>query len=198
MLDIREREINQVKYNNSYDMGLATRPYNVNVEDFEMPVYPEERRATNDEYYNSYRDDSYSYPASNYSNMRASQDSAFTTFNYGEVIQENKKYEVEEEKYFFAKNKKKMETKTKLFIGIYAALITLIVTMLLVNTIPSVGAQQAVAESVPEITVSEEGYNVALSEAVANSSVVTNPPYEYDTTTNWFDDFCDFMGKVFG
>ena len=78
------------------------------------------------------------------------------------------------------KNRSKLNisTKCKVLIGVYAALVVLIVSMLLINCIPAVSAQTKVEEQSVVSESAEEGY-------------------VYDTETNWFDNFCDGVSKMF-
>ncbi len=93
-----------------------------------------------------------------------------------------------------SKTASKMTGKSKLFIAVYFGLVAVIITMLLINAIPSVGAQAAAA---PDVIVNNGGYENAMDSILSSGSTVAVPPYNYNTNTNWFDSFCDFMGGLF-
>ena len=93
-----------------------------------------------------------------------------------------------------AKASNKMSRKSKLCVAVYFCLVSLIVVMLLVNAIPSVGAQAA---ATPDVIVSNEGYESAMDSILNSENAAIVPPYNYDTTTNWFDSFCDYIGGLF-
>lgn len=196
MINTRDRQEDKNKFDTSY----ASRPYNT---DYNESVYAENRRVTNDSYYQNTYEQNYGY--NNFNNQNSSMDfdnyidnstPDLNVFDYNDYVKENAMHERKAK----AKSKEgaKLSVRAKVLVGVYFALITLIVVMLLVNTIPSVGAQSAVASNPnPEVKVSEEGFNNSYSNVANGSDVVIYPPYDYDTKTNWFDNFCDFINNIF-
>lgn len=128
----------------------------------------------------------------NYSSYNTDQRSQFAPMDMSEVMSDVDV--ARPEKLKKSKTVSKISIKSKLCIAIYFALVALIVAMLLINAIPSVGAQVTAS---PDVVVNNESYDSAMDSVLNSGSVVVVPPYNYDTTTNWFDDFCDYMGGLF-
>ena len=106
--------------------------------------------------------------------------------------------DVKPQKKVKSKSKINISTKGKIMIGVYAALVVLIVAMLLINAIPAVSAQTSAvnAPAVQEI-VNEQEYNETVKNAQTESGLSKGEGYVYDTQTNWFEDFCNSLTKLF-
>lgn len=90
-----------------------------------------------------------------------------------------------------------MSIKSKIMVGVYFALVSLIVVMLLVNALPGVKAQNANVESQSKEVVNEQVLNEEAGAVASQSGLVKGDGYTYDTETNWFDKFCDSFSGLF-
>ena len=216
MINTREKYEDNVGYDRSQERRFAyndndraydnnrhnsnSRNERVNNNDTYRNVY--ENVNTNNRSNNMYNDDysnSLARPESNYdndnryvNNYNNDNRSQFAPIDMSEVMSDSDMARSKKSKK--SKAASKISMKSKLCIAIYFALVALIVAMLLVNAIPSVGAQESASQNV---VINNEGYDSAMDSVLNSGSVVVVPPYNYDTTTNWFDDFCDYMGGLF-
>ena len=91
----------------------------------------------------------------------------------------------------------RLNTKAKVLIALYFAIIAIVVTLVLVNVV--IGGSEAAATEEPSAYtedaamyfVSADGTEVALDSQGGAS-------YTYDTQTNSFDEFCDWLGEQVG
>ena len=81
--------------------------------------------------------------------------------------------------------------------GVYAALVVLIVAMLLINAIPAVSAQTATVVPPTTEIVSEQAANQTAKNAESESGLTKGEGYVYNNQTNWFEDFCNSLSKMF-
>lgn len=95
------------------------------------------------------------------------------------------------------KSKINISTKGKILVGVYAALVVLIVAMLLINAIPAVSAQSAAAKAPTQEIVNEQAINETEKAVQSESGLTKGDGYVYDTKTNWFDNFCNGLSKLF-
>lgn len=95
------------------------------------------------------------------------------------------------------KTKINMSIKSKIMVGVYFALVSLIVVMLLINALPGVKAQNSKVESHPKEVVNEKVLDQETGEVASKSGLVKGNGYTYDTETNWFDKFCDSFSGLF-
>ena len=134
------------------------------------------------------------YSASyNYHDSQASNVSDFTPIEMSDMTTDNAMLSKKSRK---PKLASKLSIKSKAFCAVYFGLVALIVTMLLVNTIPSVGAQTG-AITPPVNVITDSSYDNAVDSLVGSGDIAIVPPYNYDTDTNWFDGFCDFFSGLF-
>ena len=162
--------------NDSYSMQPASSNYSMN---------------SNDNYtasYNSNSNASYSYNDSQSNNV-----ADFAPIEMSDMMNDNAMLSKKAKK---IKLTSKLSTKSKVFCAVYFGLVGLIVTMLLINTIPSVGAQTG-AITPPVNVITDSSYDNAVNSLVGNGDITVVPPYNYDTETNWFDSFCDFFSGLF-
>ena len=87
--------------------------------------------------------------------------------------------------------------KGKILVGVYAALVVLIVAMLLINAIPAVSAQTATVVPPTTEIVSEQAANQTAKNAESESGLTKGEGYVYNNQTNWFEDFCNSLSKMF-
>ena len=95
------------------------------------------------------------------------------------------------------KSKINISTKGKILVGVYAALVVLIVAMLLINAIPAVSAQTATVVPPATEIVSEQAANQTAKNAESESGLTKGEGYVYNNQTNWFEDFCNSLSKMF-
>ena len=95
------------------------------------------------------------------------------------------------------KSKINISTKGKILVGVYAALVVLIVAMLLINAIPAVSAQTSAAKLPNQEIVNEQAVNETEKAVQSESGLTKGDGYVYDTKTNWFDNFCNGLSKLF-
>ena len=95
------------------------------------------------------------------------------------------------------KSKINISTKGKILVGVYAALVVLIVAMLLINAIPAVSAQTATVVPPATEIVSEQAANQSVKNAESESGLTKGDGYVYNNQTNWFEDFCNSLIKMF-
>ncbi|MEG2561452.1 MAG: hypothetical protein RSB10_02450 [Clostridia bacterium] len=95
--------------------------------------------------------------------------------------------------------KKGLNTKVKLLIGVYFFIVTVIVALLLVNALTvdkPVSASQdelmSYKQEVVNYAVGDDGSVQELKQAN------TIGDYTFDENTNWFDKMCDKIGAIFG
>lgn len=185
MNSIKERTNDRVRYerDNEYDYSYTTRR-------FDDARYSESRRATNENRYVSdfdiENDYYYGNSSKNYDNKYFESKSFYEDRPVYSNNQRNR-----------TKTKKsKMNGKAKLLIVVYFAIFALITTLILVNAIPKANAQ--VKDNInPEIIINETVIN---NDALTGEALIlapTAPEYKYDTKTNWFDGFCDWIENLF-
>lgn len=95
------------------------------------------------------------------------------------------------------KKKMRLNTKAKILIALYFAIIAVVATLILVNVV--IGGSEAVAVEEPSAYTEEAAvYFVGAdgSETMLNAS--NGFEYKYDTQTNSFDEFCDWLGEQVG
>ena len=96
-----------------------------------------------------------------------------------------------------SKKKMRLNTKAKILIALYFAIIAVVATLILVNVVIGGSAAEATAEpsaytqDAAVYYLDENGNKVALD-------VQTDARYTYDTSTNAFDEFCDWLGRQVG
>ncbi len=141
---------------------------------------------------------------------------------YMPVIRPKKEAEVEEEKVQTVAEHKKLDGKTKLILGIYAALIVFLSALVIATGIilsstgsrveelqSELAAKNAiVAEQLGEITLLSDddaltgrAYNSGMEKIENQGTLELLPIGEvktYEGSTNWFDSFCDWLNGVFG
>ena len=106
--------------------------------------------------------------------------------------------EVKPQKKQRSKSKINLSVKTKVMVGVYFALVVLIIAMLLINAIPAVSAQDTSAASASHEIVNEQEANRTADKIQNESGLVKGDGYTYDTQTNWFEKFCDSISNIFG
>ncbi|MDE6550169.1 MAG: hypothetical protein K2M44_01540 [Clostridia bacterium] len=95
------------------------------------------------------------------------------------------------------KKKRSLNFKAKMLIVLYFAIIAIVATLIFVNIglgAGSASAEGAVSEytqTAPAYMETPDGQLIALDCASAAS-------YDYDSNTNWFDNFCDWVDKQVG
>lgn len=94
------------------------------------------------------------------------------------------------------KSRINISTKGKILVGVYVALVALVVALLLINAIPAVSAQAVEGAAGAQI-VSEQAVEQSIAEAQSQCGLAKTEGYVYDTETNWFDRFCDGVSKFF-
>lgn len=142
-----------------------------------------------------------------YNNVRVNAQSYPTNYYYQQSVNnaayavQNQVQAVEYEKVEPAKGKTKVKNKmTKALIAVYFFIIAVCAALILINLIGGASASEAVASSTSsEIVSSEiqyfENTDGVLIEAETTPQIVD---YKYDVSTNWFDKFCDSLGKKLG
>ena len=69
--------------------------------------------------------------------------------------------------------------------------------MLLINAIPAVSAQTSAAKLPNQEIVNEQAVNETEKAVQSESGLTKGDGYVYDTKTNWFDNFCNGLSKLF-
>ena len=153
-------------------------------------------------YNNGYYDASGAQNAGYYDAYRASYDNRY---NYEAPVQAAPAYDTSS--YDFSaysmqkegKQKKAMRlnTKAKVLIALYFAIIAIVVTLVLVNVV--IGGSAAAATEEPS-AYSEDAdmYFVGADGSEVALSSQGGAAYTYDTQTNSFDEFCDWLGEQVG
>lgn len=95
-----------------------------------------------------------------------------------------------------AKSKINIGTKGKILIGVYAALVVLIIAMLLINAIPAVNAQSEVTEPVAKEAVTAPASNQEVQEILGQNGASTKDSAT-NGSSNWFESFCDNISNLF-
>ncbi len=95
------------------------------------------------------------------------------------------------------KSKFNISTKCKVLIGVYAALVVLIIAMLLVNCIPAVSADAAATAPTAEQVMIEQNAVSKVNDSITANGLTKTEGYVYETETNWFDNFCNSVSKWF-
>jgi len=206
--DKQESKVNNSRsYTDSYDyQARENSHYRERINNAsDQYSYPQSRRATEDDRYQSrysnprdmysnnynvsYRTDTYSN--TNSESYYSNNTNMFVPIEIQDVYMENSRTA----KKVRSSVKGKMSTRGKIFAAVCSALMTLIIVMLLVNTIPSVNAQTPMIVT-PNSTVVETVAG-STTDVSSGEGITMAPGYKFDTTTNWFDNVCDFLGGLF-
>lgn len=197
MNGIREKKDSRVRYERDYDdyESYPTRKRSNDSDNFASSRYPEERRVTNRSSYSGYRD-SYRYEDTDDSN---------------DIMYDSRYYRSEPEMRISVSDardgkskksaKKRISGRAKVFIAVYTLIFVTILTMILINAIPGASAQTGAETTKPEIVIDESALTKATNDKGEGSNVVlvpTNPTYEYESSTNWFDGFCKWIENLVG
>lgn len=91
------------------------------------------------------------------------------------------------------KKKRNINGGSKLLIAVYFALVALIASLVITNVV--MFGEKTVEAETPVNEYSSELMSTAVLEDGTTESIATETleGYEYDTTTNWFDGFCDWL-----
>lgn len=96
--------------------------------------------------------------------------------------------------------KARLSLKGKIILAIYIALAVLVTTLIAINASGLNGSVNANAGQVSGAEYSTEVENQATSTSAGEMSanfIYLNSEYSYAESTNWFDRFCDKIGKIF-
>lgn len=182
---------------------LATRERDVNIKEERYNEYVPQR---NYEYSNDYSDrsyDNYNYSTNEVRYAQKYENIDFYNRQYDCYANENIFRPIElsdistdiQPQKKKAKSKINISTKCKVLIGVYAALVVLIIAMLLVNCIPAVNAQAAVGDEITKKV--EESASEQVNEFISDNGLENNAGYVYETESNWFDDLCGNVNNWF-
>ena len=85
--------------------------------------------------------------------------------------------------------------KSKFLIAVYFLLVALIASLVITNVV--MFNEEPVVEAETAAEYSEDVVFSAVTEDGTTESLTTDrlTGYEYDTTTNWFDEFCDMLSR---
>lgn len=156
-------------------------------------------------YNNGYNAPGAGYYASENESREAYRASYDNSYNYEAPVQAAPAYDTSS--YDFSaysmqkegKQKKAMRlnTKAKVLIALYFAIIAIVVTLVLVNVV--IGGSAAAATEEPS-AYSEDAdmYFVGADGSEVALSSQGGAAYTYDTQTNSFDEFCDWLGEQVG
>lgn len=87
-------------------------------------------------------------------------------------------------------------SRSKFLIAVYFALVALIASLVITNVVMFNGESVVEAET-PAADYDASIVYTAVTEDGTTESLTTDrlEGYEYDTTTNWFDEFCDMLSR---
>ena len=124
-----------------------------------------------------YRD---SYRSDDDSEYRYEQRSSFSPIEYSAPAQAKKTVR---------------HAKSKFLIAVYFLLVALIASLVITNVV--MFNEEPVVEAETAAETSEEVIFATVTEDGTTESLTTDrlTGYEYDTTTNWFDRFCDMLSR---
>lgn len=94
--------------------------------------------------------------------------------------------------------KRTLNAKSKMLIAVYFVLVAVIASLIIANVV-AFGGGSVEAQAPTEATYNEEALNMAVTadgSIVEMSEVRYLEGYEYETSTNWFDSFCDWVANV--
>lgn len=95
------------------------------------------------------------------------------------------------------KKKMRLNTKAKILIALYFAIIAVVATLILVNVV--IGGSAAEATTEPSAyTQDATAYFVGADGSASALQAGEGASYAYDTQTNSFDEFCDWLGEQVG
>ncbi|MDE6967643.1 MAG: hypothetical protein K2P12_03210 [Clostridia bacterium] len=189
MLGTREREVNLREERANEYRALRSDNYN----EYSFRGY--------EDYSNNYRPNEEVRYAQKYENIDFynSQYDCYANENVFRPIElSDLNSEVKPQKKQRSKSKINLSVKTKVMVGVYFALVVLIIAMLLINAIPAVSAQDTSAASASHEIVNEQEANRTADKIQNESGLVKGDGYTYDTQTNWFEKFCDSISNIFG
>lgn len=192
MLSTRERNESKIRYErtNEYE-PIYRNDYYAENSYTGYETYPDERRVTEEErYIQRYENlDCYDQQYECRANENTFRPIELSDINVSAAKPAVKKH---------SKIKINMSTKSKIMVGVYFALVTLIVVMLLVNALPSASAQGAASAAPTQAEViDQKGFDQSYAAAASESGLEQTSGYTYDTETNWFDKMCDSIGNMF-
>lgn len=99
------------------------------------------------------------------------------------------------------KRAKSTNAMAKLMIAVYFFIISVCAALILVNVVSNNSSANAVNNDQIEYSYNQDALYYAQSEdgSLVEMKLSDNiVDYSYDTSTNWFDKFCDSVGKIFG
>lgn len=211
----KERQVSRV-YDNAFDtyydqnsarnfQQRSTQAYEQSMNNQGWNNYEEYNRPSNQ--YDYYQND-YSYNQNYNQNYQGGQyfdypqESYYTNNSNGYVRSNPTRYQ--ETTYAPTneqpKKKSKINVKAKILIGVYFFIVAVIATLLIIN-MATAGTTKVSASVDENITYNAEAVEWAVD---SQGNVVAMPPMEnvtnfnIETKSNWFDNMCDRISKIFG
>lgn len=96
------------------------------------------------------------------------------------------------------REKRTLNAKSKMLIAVYFVLVAVIASLIIANVV-AFGGASVEAQAPAEAAYNEEAVGMAVTadgSVVEMSEVKYLENYGYETSTNWFDSFCDWVAKV--
>lgn len=195
----RQSYVDRYENNNGYSDGYQRNYYGeqYNSGAYSQPQYGQDNGygAYRETFSNEYvpyqqqqRYQGYDMPANSYDNV-------YSAGMHQQGMQQFERYESSSVQ---KSAKRTLNAKSKMLIAVYFVLVAVIATLIIVNVV-AFGNGSVDAQGAPTAELNGEALGMAVAQdgtSVPMQDVSYLENYAYDTSTNWFDNFCDWVSNL--